>query len=185
MSPATGEPSGAERAAGIVRECAMVLRQARERGYLPGLDPTFAFRRGEGRRPVSEEPGRALPAHVVAELDAHLHLLRAVPGPPPGSRRGLGILGSHAGEMAVLAYQLLKLTGRRVGEVACLRLDCVEVDRDGKAVLVYDNHKARRMGRRLPLADSDLVEAIAAQQRWVTERFADPPGRGCGCSPGP
>ena len=38
-------------------------------------------------------------------------------------------------------------------------------------MLVYDNHKAMRMGRRLPLADSALVEAIRAQQPWVRARF--------------
>ena len=63
----------------------------------------------------------------------------------------LGALGEHAGEMAVLVYKLLKGTGRRVGEVASLRLECLDVDEHGKDVLVYDNHKAARMGRRLPL----------------------------------
>ena len=73
--------------------------------------------------------------------------------------------------MAVLAYQLLKGTGRRVGEVASLHLDCLGVDEHAKAVLVYDNHKAARMGRRLPLADTRLVDAIRAQQSWVVHRF--------------
>ena len=40
-------------------------------------------------------------------------------------------------------------------------------------MLIYDNHKALRMRRRLPLADSALVEAIRAQQAWVTDRFPD------------
>ena len=100
--------------------------------------------------------------------------LRAVPGSSCGpAHRSLGVLGDHAGEMAVLAYLLLKGTGRRVGEVASLHLGCLDVDEDGKPVLIYDNHKALRMRRRLPLADSALVEAIRAQQAWVSDRFPD------------
>ena len=75
----------------------------------------------------------------------------------------------------MLAYRLLKGTGRRVGEVASLHLECLDIDEHGKDVLVYDNHKAGRMGRRLPLADSALVEAIRAQQAWVRGRFPDTP----------
>ena len=77
--------------------------------------------------------------------------------------------------MAVLVYQLLKGTGRRVGEVASLHLECLDVDEHGKDVLVYDNHKAGRMGRRLPLADSALVAAVRDQQAWVRERFPTTP----------
>ena len=75
----------------------------------------------------------------------------------------------------MLAYLLLKGTGRRVGEIASLHLDCLGLDEHAKPVLVYDNHKAARMGRRLPLADTALVETIRSQQAWVTERFPDTP----------
>jgi hypothetical protein len=54
-----------------------------------------------------------------------------------------------------------------VGEVASLHLECLDVDEHGKDVLIYDNHKAARMGRRLPVADSELVRAVRAQQAWV------------------
>ena len=120
--------------------------------------------------------GSQLPPHVVAQLDAQTGLLAAVPGCTGAARIAtLGALGEQAGQIAVLAYQLLKGTGRRVGEVVSLRLDCLDVDEHGKDVLVYDNHKAGRMGRRLPLADSGLVTAIRAQRAWVTERFPDTP----------
>ena len=72
------------------------------------------------------------------------------------------MLGDRAGEMVVLAYQLLKHTGRRLGEVASLHLDCLDVDENAKAVLVYDNHKAGRMGRRLPVTDTEVVRAVRA-----------------------
>jgi integrase len=73
--------------------------------------------------------------------------------------------------MAVLAYKLLKGTGRRVGEVASLHLNCLGEDEQGRPVLIYDNHKAGRLGRRLPVADSELLSAIRYQQAWVAEHF--------------
>jgi len=166
---------GAKRA--VIEESALILREARELDLLTELGPSFAFRRGDrGPRQTEETPGRALPAGVVAQLDANLALLAAVPGATGAARvPTLGSLGEHAGEMAVLVYQLLKGTGRRVGEVTSLRLECLAVDEHGKDVLVYDNHKAGRMGRRLPLADSALVTAVRAQQAWVRERFPTTP----------
>lgn len=174
-----GRPFGTKARAATVEECALVLREAREQGLLSSLDATFAFRRGDRVPRVTEEPpGRALPAGVVAQLDTHLDGLAAVPGAAGVARvPTLGALGEHAGEMAVLIYKLLKGTGRRVGEIAALRLGCLDVDEAGKDVLIYDNHKAGRHRRRLPLADSQLVTAIRAQQAWVTSRFPDtPPG---------
>ena len=47
-------------------------------------------------------------------------------------------------------YRILRDTGRRPGEVVSLRLDCLEII-DGQHNLIYDNHKAGRMRRRLPI----------------------------------
>ena len=165
------------RAAGIVQDCARVLREAREMGLLLSLAPTFAIRRGEeGHRLNRDEAGRALPAHVVAQLDAHRDLLARVPGSLAGpAHRNRGVLGERAGAMAVLVYELLKGTGRRAGEIASLHLDCLDVDESARPVLIYDNHKAARMGRRLPLADASLVSSIRTQQAWVAERFPHTP----------
>lgn len=176
-SPVTGEALSANSAFGMAKGCGLVLREATEMGLLPGLSPTFSFRRGDAHWPiVEEEQGRALPGHVVAQLDAHLSLLGEIPGWSGGSNtRSLGALGERAGQVAVLAYQLLKGTGRRVGEIASLHLECLDVDEAAKAVLVYDNHKAGRMARRLPLADAALVDAVRDQQRWVADRFPDTP----------
>ncbi len=175
VSPVSSERYSSRRTSSIIEDCAFVLRDARDMGLLGGLAPTFAIRRGDGgRKVVEEEPGRALPAHVIAQLDNHVELLRAVPGSSGGPvHRSLGVLGDQAGEMAVLSYRLLKGTGRRVGEVASLHLECLDVDEHKEPVLIYDNHKAMRLGRRLPLADSALVEAIRAQQAWVRVRFPD------------
>jgi integrase len=171
--PAGRRPWGPKAKAALIEECSLMLRESRELGLLGGVGATFAFRRGDRSPRVTEEPpGRALPAGVVAQLDANIELLAAVPGAAGAARvPTLGVLGEHAGEMAVLVYGLLKGSGRRVGEVASLHLECLDVDEHGKDVLVYDNHKAARMGRRLPLADSALVAAVRAQQSWVRSRF--------------
>lgn len=173
----TGLLYSPQHAATVVRDCALVLRDAREMGLLSALAPTFAIRRNDAAaRVADDEGGRALPAHIVAQLDAHVDLLRATPGTNGGpAHRSLGVLGERAGEEAVLAYEILKCTGRRAGEVASLHLDCLDVDERGGPVLIYDNHKAQRMGRRLPLSDTALVTAIRAQQAWVAERFPDTP----------
>lgn len=175
--PAGAKPWGAKAKAAVVEECSLMLREARELGLLDGVGASFAFRRGDRAPRVTEEPpGRALPSTVVAQLDAQLDQLSEVPGATGASRIAtLGVLGERGGAVAVLAYLLLKGTGRRVGEVASLRLECLALDERGKDVLVYDNHKAARMGRRLPLADSTLAAAVRAQQHWVRARFPATP----------
>ncbi|MGH9181758.1 MAG: hypothetical protein ACRDY5_08595, partial [Acidimicrobiales bacterium] len=109
----TGLAYSRRHAATVVRDCALVLRDAREMGLLATLAPTFAIRRNDAVVHVADdEGGRALPAHIVAQLDAHLDLLRATPGSNAGpAHRSLGVLGERAGEAAVLAYEILKGTG--------------------------------------------------------------------------
>ncbi|MGH2927298.1 MAG: hypothetical protein ACRDL8_03760, partial [Solirubrobacteraceae bacterium] len=97
-------PYSPRRLATIVEDVAFVLRQAREAELLPTLPPTFAIRRGDQRARPDDEPSRALPAQVVATLDAHMELLRAVPATLPMTARR--VLGERAGEMGVLVYQL-------------------------------------------------------------------------------
>jgi integrase len=168
-----GQPYSPRRLAGIVEDVALVLREAREAALLADLPAGFAIRRGDRRRRPHDEPGQALPPQVIATLDDHLQLLRGVPGSWPLTARR--VLGERAGEMGVLIYKLLKSTGRRRGEIAGLHLDCLELDEAGRPVLVYDNHKRQRMGRRLPISDPELVEAIRDQQAWVKKRFPDTP----------
>jgi len=45
-------------------------------------------------------------------------------------------------------------TGRRPEELCTLSTDCLSPDGDGAAVLVSDNHKANRLGRRLPISEN-------------------------------
>ena len=64
-------------------------------------------------------------------------------------------------------YQILRDTGRRPGEVVSLQIGCLEVI-DGQHNLIYDNHKAGRLRRRLPIT-TDTAEIIAAWQRHRTQ----------------
>jgi len=67
-------------------------------------------------------------------------------------------------------------TGRRPEDITGLPLDCLDHDPGGGAVLVYDNAKAGRLARRLPIGDA-TVAVIRAQQARVRARFPDtPPG---------
>lgn len=102
------------------------------------------------------EPGRDLPPEIMQALCSALERLE------PGAFRA--------------AVQIAVDTGRRPAEIASLRLDCLARDSDGKPVLVYDNRKADRERRRLPVGE-DTAAVILAQQSRVTARFPDtPPG---------
>ncbi|MCW2933900.1 MAG: transposase [Actinomycetia bacterium] len=102
------------------------------------------------------EPGRDLPPEIMQAL------CTALDGMEPGGFR--------------TAVQIAVDTGRRPEEIVCLPLDCLARDRDGKAVLVYDNRKAGRERRRLPVSE-DTAAVVTAQQARVTARYPDtPPG---------
>src|SRR5450759_2163550 len=68
--------------------------------------------------------------------------------------------------------QLTPGEGRRPGEVVSLHADCIEVI-DGQHNLIYDNHKAGRMRRRLPIT-TDTAEIITAW-RQRRGRLSAPP----------
>jgi integrase len=106
-------------------------------------------------RPERGEPGRDLPPEIMDVLCAALDTL----GPAE----------------IKTAVQIAMDTGRRPDEIASLKLDCLTRDRDGKPVLLYDNIKADRMARRLPVSE-DTAAVITAQRERVISRFpATPP----------
>jgi integrase len=120
----------------------------------PGLGDDFALEaRDVPERPGRDEPCRDLPAEIMTQLCTHLDTL------------------AHR-EIRV-ATELLMDTGRRPEEVCALAWDCLARDSDGSPVLVYDNHKANRRSRRLPIAEA-TARVILAQQQRVRDRF---PGR--------
>ena len=65
-------------------------------------------------------------------------------------------------------------TGRRPEDILALPLNCLDRDKDGAAVLVYDNAKADRLGRRLPISEATAA-VITGQQQRVRAMFPDTP----------
>src|SRR5260370_16617703 len=75
------------------------------------------------------------------------------------------------------AVQIAIDTGRRPEEIMSLPLDCLTRDAGGAPVLIYDNLKRDREGRRLPVSEHTAA-VIAAQQQRVTGRSPPPPPTG-------
>lgn len=135
----------------LTRVRAMAL--TRPGGIAAGLGEDFTIHLGDipvGPEPA--EPNRDLPAEVMRQLCAHLDQLSS-----PEMRA---------------AVELAIDTGRRPEEICALDFDCLARDEDGLPVLVYDNHKANRLGRRLPISEHTAA-VILAQQRRVRARYPD------------
>ena len=124
-------------------------------GPAAGIGESFGLRREDiPARPEPAEPGRDLPPEIVTQLCAHLDRISS-----PQVRT---------------AVEIAMDTGRRPGEICPLRYDCLARDADGRPVLIYDNNKRNRLGRRLPI-NGKTAEVITAQQRRVRHRFPDTP----------
>ena len=121
------------------------------------------------------EPGRDLPPEIMTVLCASLDTL-------------------HPAEVKA-ATQIVIDTGRRPEDILGLPLDCLARDKDGAAVLVYDNAKAHRLGRRLPVSQATATVITGQQARhhprgrvslWLSECgaadrcLARPCRSGCG-----
>jgi integrase len=104
--------------------------------------------------PEPAEPARDLPDGIMAALCASLP-------------------GLTSPEVRV-AVQLEMDTGRRPEDIAELALDCLKRDSGDKPVLVYDNIKAHRLGRRLPVSEA-TAQVIIGQQERVRSRFPGTP----------
>ena len=104
--------------------------------------------------PVRGEPGRDLPPEIMSILCASLDALEPA-------------------EVKV-ATQIAIDTGRRPEDILGLPLDCLARDADGAPVLVYDNAKAHRLGRRLPVSQVTAT-VITGQQARVRARFPGTP----------
>ena len=118
-----GRPYSARRAAAIVENGALVIREAREMGLVPHLPSTFAFRRGDaGRRADNDDDvGRALPDPVVACLDGQLDLLRGVPATSrgqPGGDWAWWVNGPGNGRLDLSPAQRHRAARRRGGQPA-------------------------------------------------------------------
>ncbi|MFI2205645.1 tyrosine-type recombinase/integrase [Streptomyces sp. NPDC020192] len=124
---------------------------------LHGLSEQFTLRPEDiPDDPEDTEAGRDIPPEVMRQLCDHLATL--VPDDP----------------QVRTAAELLMDTGRRPDEICRLPFDCLERDSDGEPVLIYDNRKAFRNGRRLPIAKA-TAGIIVEQQQRVRTRFPDTP----------
>jgi integrase len=146
------------------RQCKLVLARIRAMGLTrpggpaAGLGDDFAVLTSDIPYQADRaEPCRDLPAEVMRQLCAQLPALQAM--------HGLTI-------RAVI--ELVIDTGRRPDEICALAWDCLTRDTDGAPVLIYDNIKAGRLGRRLPIAEA-TAELIIQHKQRTRERFPDTP----------
>jgi len=126
-----------------------LITWGRRRGLLDGLPPAFEPSRSRihlPSDPVVESAGKAIPESVQRQLDVLTDSIGH------GFTHG-ALNNAQTHQMFLTAYIILRDTGRRTLEVASLRTDCLSRDATGP-VLVYDNHKAKRHGRRLPILES-------------------------------
>jgi len=144
-----------------IRETLQYLRAA---GFMDDVPAGFAVLttdRVRRTRPADEAPGKALPYRVVAALS------RALPDLPEGpGQAGAIIEGSQLVLLHRAALRTLIDTGRRASEVCSLRVGCVirsvspgTGGASTEYTLVYDNHKAGRDGRLLPIT-RETAEAL-------------------------
>jgi integrase len=143
----------------ICRDVRQVLAGIRSLGLTrtgrpaAGLPGDFAIERADiPADPERGEPGRCLPPEIMAVLCANLDTLE------PAEVR--------------VATQIGIDTGRRPEDILNLPLDCLARDKDGGDVLVYDNIKANRLGRRLPISTATAA-VITGQQQRIRQRFPD------------
>jgi integrase len=130
-----------------------------------GLAGDFGITRADiPALPERGEPGRDLPAEIMTALCAALDELA------PGEIK--------------TAVQIAIDTGRRPEEIMSLPLDCLTRDAGGAPVLVYDNLKRDREGRRLPVSEHTAA-VITAQQERVTGRYPAAPRSGLALLPTP
>lgn len=141
------------------REVRAVLNRTRAMGLtrpggvVAGLGDDFVIGVADiPLKPEPAEPNRDLPPAIMQQLCARLDLLTT-----PETRT---------------AVELAIDTGRRPEEICDLDFDCLARDEDAQPVLLYDNHKANRPGRRLPISEHTAA-VITAQQQRVRARFAD------------
>ncbi|MEU7180997.1 MULTISPECIES: tyrosine-type recombinase/integrase [Streptomyces] len=146
------------------RNVKRVINDLRNRGMrMPGniataLPPDFTFLAEDiPQPPDDDEPGRALPDRVLAQL------CQALP-----------VLEERSGTSIRVATEILIDTGRRPDEICRLPWDCLATSTDGKTVLIYHDYKNNRPGRRLPIADA-TAEVVRTQQRDAQARFPDTP----------
>ncbi|MFD8821261.1 hypothetical protein ACFV1C_02650 [Streptomyces sp. NPDC059605] len=101
--------------------------------------------------------GKAVPESVIRQLDAHLDTLGT--GPTYGCR---DIADEARHLLYRTLYTVLRDTGRRPLEVVSLPRDCLQTHH-GQTTLIWNNHKRKRLRRRLPITQA-TTQAIRVWQ---------------------
>lgn len=159
-----GEPAGWNYRMSIASHFFALIDYGRRSGAADNLSAAFVRDPAAHRIPQQEanedEIGKAIPEPVIRQLDAHLHLL--------GQGRARGQRTLDPADLQLMyqtLYTLLRDTGRRPVEVVSLPRDCLET-RNDQISLIWNNHKARRHRRRLPITAS-TADAI---RTWRNRR---------------
>ncbi|MGH3304104.1 MAG: tyrosine-type recombinase/integrase, partial [Streptosporangiaceae bacterium] len=142
-----------------VLTCARLAGLTRHGEALAGLADDFGLLKEDvPRKDRGDEPGRALPPEIMRQLCDGLPEVAQI---------------TSCAEVPV-AIELLMDTGRRPEEACDLPWDCLERDKNGKYVLVYDNLKCQRRRRELPITDI-TARLITGQQQRVRDRYPHTP----------
>jgi integrase len=146
----------------VYRRFFRMIDFGRRQGLLEDLSLSFGRDRSHviPHDPIEEEFGKAIPVHVERQLDVHVDAI--------GRHLTHGLLTpEQRHHMFLTIYLLLRDTGRRSREVASLKTTYLTRDSNGP-ILIYDNHKAGRYGRRLPIVES-TAEVF---EEWLKVRAA-------------
>ncbi|GAB7188994.1 hypothetical protein ATKI12_8825 [Kitasatospora sp. Ki12] len=148
-----------------------LMHYARQAGLMDDVPGAFALNPElhgiEVVDTAEDESGRAIPEHVIAQLDQHLHLMGS-------SFKHAGWQAEDFAAMYQEVYRIIRDTGRRPEEATSLKRDCLQWT-DGKPTLIYDNRKRRRHGRRLPISP----ETARHIEQWQKRRDSLPEMPGC------
>jgi integrase len=172
--PDTGELYSVTYRRGLLGSWRRLLSFARPAELMDHVPGSFALTAGHQIKPEEtneDEIGRAIPEEWIAQLDKHLPLL--------GSTSTYANGGWSAEDYAAMyqtVYALLRDTGRRPNEIVGLPRNPSEY-RDGEPLLVWDNGKARRLRRRLPI-DESTAEIIKIWEKRLATLPVPPACRG-------
>jgi hypothetical protein len=132
-----------------------LIEYGRRHGHLDAMPASFGPHSSHvfGSPPSTEDVCKAIPTHIQRQLDTNIDSI---------ANCGFdyaGLSEEHKHLLFRTAYIVLRDTGRRPGEVVTLKTDYLQRDANGP-ILVYDNHKSGRLGRRLPVLQStaDAIE---------------------------
>lgn len=150
-----GRPYSASHRHALLGHWRRTLDFCRHAGLMDHIPGTFAVHPKYHVIPLGQKRdddlGRAIPEHIITQLDSNLHLMNQ------STFTQLGWSSDDFAAMYVVVYKLLRDTGRRPNEIVSLRRTCLQWVED-RPTMIWDNHKRRRMGRRLPIhADTAAV----------------------------